>query len=542
MADPAGRFQADWALVLRQGSAYIRQVLTVTAESKPLNLGSVALVELNQPWALMAGTVKGSPIVSGSFFLGFESPLAETSVAGGEALAVLPIGMTVPPNDSRGWSSVVGVAPAGQLRRAFLAYIERERPRPYKPFLHWNSWFDLGYGYPFSQHDALDRIHAVGDELNKKRGVVIDAFLLDDGWDDTASLWQPGRDYKDGLAPLTQAAREYGASVALWMSPWGGYAPSKANRIATGRRDGITVENGGLALTDPKYYKIFHDTAQAMITLYGVNSFKFDGAGNAKWKLKGSPFSDDSDAILHLAADLRRQKPDLFLDFTNGSWASPFWLLHVDAIPRGGEDTSLEGVGSERQRWITYRDANVYSNYVMTGSLYPLNSLMLHGIVLGRKAEHLGAATQQDFVSEVHSYFGSGTQLQELYLSPSLLNEAEWDVLAEAAKWSRRNSSVLVDTHWIGGNPHTFEVYGWAAWSPEKAIVTLRNPSTHPQDFSLDVEQAFELPDGAAQRYTAHSPWAADAAQKPLLLEAGKPQTIHLAPFQVITLEANPQP
>jgi hypothetical protein len=128
-----------------------------------------------------------------------------------------------------------------------------------------------------------------------------------------------------------------------------------------------------------------------------------------------------------------------------------------------------------------------------------------------------------------------------MYITPSLLTEADWNVLAEAAKWSRRNAATLVDTHWIGGDPRWLQVYGWAAWSPQKAILTLRNPSTHAQDIVIDIAQAFELPAGAAQTYSAHCPWPADAAQSAIQLEAGKPYTFHLAPFQVLTLEAIPQ-
>jgi hypothetical protein len=81
-------------------------------------------------------------------------------------------------------------------------------------------------------------------------------------------------------------------------------------------------------------------------------------------------------------------------------------------------------------------------------------------------------------------------------------------------------------------------VYGWAAWSPQKAILTLRNPSALPQDITVDIAQAFELPAGAAQTYSAHSPWSADTAQSAIELESGKPYAFHLAPFQVLTLEA----
>jgi hypothetical protein len=74
------------------------------------------------------------------------------------------------------------------------------------------------------------------------------------------------------------------------------------------------------------------------------------------------------------------------------------------------------------------------------------------------------ADTGDDFEKEVHSFFGSGTQLQELYITPALLTKANWDTLAESARWSRAHSETLKDTHWIGGDPDKLQVYGWAAW------------------------------------------------------------------------------
>jgi hypothetical protein len=161
--------------------------------------------------------------------------------------------------------------------------------------------------------------------------------------------------------------------------------------------------------------------------------------------------------------------------------------------------------------------------------------------VYAQKAPDLSTDPGGDFRNEVHSYFGSGTQLQELYLTPSRLKDPDWDVLAEAAKWSRNNASTLVDTHWVGGDPRWLAVYGWAAWSAQKGILTLRNPSDKAQDFTLDIGQAFELPAGAPQHYMAHSPWASDASQPAVDLVAGEVHTFHLAPFEVLTLEAIPR-
>lgn len=541
LTDPAGRFQADWALVLREDSHYIRQMLTITATGQPLLLRGILMIDVRSAGISVAGTVKGSPLGTDEFFLGFESPLAESSVVGERGVSELHQDVPIDAGHSALYSAVIGVAPAGQMRRAFLGYLERERAHPYRTFLHYNSWFDIGYFTPYTQQDALNRIDAIGMELNKKRGVPLDSFLFDDGWDDRNDLWKIRSDFKHGFAPLKQAAAQYGAAPGIWLSPWGGYGKPKQERLAAAGRDGYEIVDGGLALSGPKYYARFHDAASAMVTDSGVNQFKLDGTGNADQVVKGSVFSSDFDAAIHLIGDLRLLKPDLFINLTTGTWPSPFWLLYADSIWRGGDDTDFAGVGSDRERWITYRDGDTYDRVVKAGRLFPLNSLMLHGIVYAQKASHLSTDPGGDFRNEVRSYFGSGTQLQELYITPSLLTEADWDALAEAAKWSRLNQATLVDTHWVGGDPRWLEVYGWAAWSPQKAILTLRNPSAEAQVFTVDIGLAFELPADTPRRYSAHSPWQENALQPAIELEAGQSHTFRLAPFQVLTLEAIPQ-
>jgi hypothetical protein len=163
---------------------------------------------------------------------------------------------------------------------------------------------------------------------------------------------------------------------------------------------------------------------------------------------------------------------------------------------------------------------------------------MLHGLIYARFAKNLDTDPGDDFTSEVRDYFGTGTQLQEMYITPSLLSPKNWDVLAQAAKWSRENASTLVDTHWVGGDPTSLEVYGWAAWSPAKGILTLRNPSDKPQSIDIDVQKVFELPSGAPTRYRMRSPFDRDIAA--VDLRAGQPHTFELKPFEVLTLESDP--
>ena len=98
----------------------------------------------------------------------------------------------------------------------------------------------------------------------------------------------------------------------------------------------------------------------------------------------GSPFDSDFDAAIHLIGELRAEKPDLYVNLTTGTYPSPFWLRYADSIWRGGEDHDFAGVGTSRQRWITYRDADTYEHVVRAGALFPLNSLMLHGMIYAR--------------------------------------------------------------------------------------------------------------------------------------------------------------
>jgi hypothetical protein len=55
------------------------------------------------------------------------------------------------------------------------------------------------------------------------------------------------------------------------------------------------------------------------------------------------------------------------------------------------------GTGSKRQQWITYRDSDTYKNIVQRGKLYPLNSLMLHGIIYAKQAKNLDTDSSHDF-------------------------------------------------------------------------------------------------------------------------------------------------
>ena len=291
-------------------------------------------------------------------------------------------------------------------------------------------------------------------------------------------------------------------------------------------------------MAGPKYYERFRSLCVEAVKNYGINQFKFDGIGENTTKSSGA--MRDFDAMLKLIAELRTLKPDLYINQTTGTWPSPFWLLYADSIWRGGEDHSfLPGKEPERERWISYKDNDVYEHIVGNSELFPLNSLMLHGIIYARHAHGLNYDTNNTFKSEVRAMFGNGTQLQEMYITPIFLTQDNWDVLADAAKWSRENADTLVDTHWIGGAPAEHQVYGWASWSPKKGILTLRNPTARIQEIRIDATKAFELPETAPKRYTLVSPFK-DQHLEMEAMNAGEEATFKLKPFEVLIVEALP--
>jgi len=546
LVDPAGRFVAVRQVRQPAGVNYTRTVVTVTNTGPAdLSIARIVLFDsaatgLDDATARVVGEFSGSPVVTDRHFLGVEHPLAENTVANGRVHCALPLMHPLRPGESVTASLVEGSYRPGQLRRDFLDYVERERVRPYGPFLHHNNWYNLGSGQTFSEAQVLGDIEFLGRELVERRGVKLDGFVLDDGWDDVHSLWRFHAGWPAGLKNMAAAAKRYGAAPGIWLSPWGGYSKAHDARIAAAAPEGFEMRGRNFSLAGPRYYARFSGLCASVVRDGGVAYFKFDGIGSTEETGRIDPAAGrDFDAMLRLVHDLRALRPGLYISQTTGTWPSPWWLFHVDNIWRDGDDNGFAGVGTNRQRWMTYRDGQTYANVVRRGPLYPLNSLMIHGVIYAANPRELSTDPGDDFASEVRTYFGAGTQLQELYLSPELLSAKNWDDLAAAAKWSRANTATLRDVHWLGGDPGKLEAYGWAAWSPSKGIVTLRNPSDHPANFALEAGAAFELPADGPKAFRVVSPYA-DAPAPVAALRVGEPVNIALRPFEVLVLECLP--
>ena len=530
----------NWEARLGDHANYIRQVVSISSGSA-IRIESVSLININNnnKGFYKGGAVDGSPLIRGNMFFALEHPMSSASLDKGKATIKIsrldPLTAAAPLTASAVW----GVTPKNQLRRGFLYYVERERAARYHQVLHYNSWFDISYGV-FKLNDSLclDRINVFGDSLVHKRNVKLNAFLFDDGWDDSRTLWKFNSGFNEGFSHLRSAAEKLNAGIGVWISPWGGYDKPKEQRIDFGKTQVPPFEtnDNGFALSGSVYNKRFTAVTTDFVQKYNVSMFKFDGVGAGNGASGASlKYQKDIEALLQLITNLRVIKPDLYFSLTVGTWPSVYWLKYGDVIWRAGEDTGLDGQGPKRQRWITYRDGQVYKNIVKRAPLYPLNALMNHGIVIaGNGLPDSLEMDNKNIQDEIWSFFGTGTSLQELYINPHLLNAANWDCLGKAAKWSDSNKSLFDDVHWVGGDPAKGEAYGYAAWKDGKGAVTLRNPGPQKIKYQATVSQLLDIPQREGENYAFYDARFDDHHQ----VSKGTRLIIELAPFQVLVMDA----
>jgi hypothetical protein len=225
---------------------------------KSLDIAEVRLDGIQLPQAKVVGITDGSPVVSEEMFFACEHPMAKHQVKDDRVIVTLKRYRPVEPERPWVLSWAAGVAPRGQMRGAFAYYVERERARPYAPFCYYISWFDIsGHDTTMNESQCLEVIEAFGQEMVVKRKTSLDAFVFDEGWSKTASLWKFHSGFPRGFAPLREAAAKYEAGLGTWISPFGGYGQRKEERLAFGRSQGYETNDEGFSLAGPKYFECF---------------------------------------------------------------------------------------------------------------------------------------------------------------------------------------------------------------------------------------------------------------------------------------------
>ncbi len=455
-------------------------------------------------------------------------------------------------------SSVLGFFEPGQQRRSFLAYSERERAAAYRLFIHYNDWYEIGITINNNQ-DPLKRnseswqlsmLETWKREMFQKRKTPIDCFVIDDGWDDFNSLWGFHAGFPRGFSRIDKALRGMKSGLGTWLGPVGGYGAAKNMRLGYWNKNHPKNQIGNFQLSNKEYFDAFVGRCSQMVRDYEMRYFKFDGI-STHFHAKGPGNLEDAEGIIRVLTALRKARNDIYLNTTVGTWASPFWFHYSDCVWRQENDFGQEGsAGDARDKWITYRDRLVHEVFVTGAPLFPINSVMTHGLIITKNGPpHVMSKTPENCIKEMRAAFGCGSSLMELYVDQDLMSQENgrlWDELAACIKWSRRNEDVLPDIHWVGGNPWDRatgdgSIYGWAAWNPEKCTLTLRNSSDSEKTLSTTLREILDVPPAVKKDKVTFKNSFKDQRSIPGLIgkavDVDTPINITLKPQEVIVLE-----
>ena len=517
-----GDLSITWRAVLRNGSHYLRTEMDIKAARDLSMKGIVAmnyLVAKNSAYTApeVVGNTRGAILASNHIFAGLETPMGLNSCKDeGNATHIEGLwrrNTTLKAGKTWNISSVVGLVAPNQLRRSFLAYSERERAVAWRPYPVYISWYELNidrnnapapsYKGNMTVEQCADVVSHWKTHFYDKYQMAPKAFVWDDGWDQYGT-WTFNPNFPNGFDEPANEAKQMGTGIGAWLGPVGGYGQSGEYRRAYWR------SKGGMQLSNEDYYNFFIRCCTNMIDLYDFRFFKFDGISaqaSAIGPDEGTRGEENAEAIISIERAVRQKRPDIFLNTTVGTWASPFWFHFTDAVWRQEGDYGEAGdQGTDRERWITYRDRLVYQNFIQRSPVCPINTLMTHGFILSRWGAVSKNMDYDGIVREMRCAFACGSGMVELYNDYKLMDEikdnqgnagALWKDLAECIKWQQEQADVLPDAHWVGGNPwdgKKANVYGWAAWNGKKSVLTLRNPSTSAQSFTTTLREALEIP------------------------------------------------
>ncbi|MAE60893.1 MAG: hypothetical protein CMJ49_05980 [Planctomycetaceae bacterium] len=561
------RLQVDLRVELGRDDFFMRKRLTLRAldgDARAVDRIDMEVLDTGMPGKPTGCTTEepwpaglGQPVYVYDLFVGVEFPAADNMADRCIAIAGYDLGRTVDRKPYVTHSCVCGVAEdEASVKDAFLEYIDRIRCRPVRMHCQYNSWWDLN-----TPQCTADQFSASVNEIHKqlgKRGAPpLDSYMLDHGWwTHGRGLWDVDRrKFPGGFGTVQQRVEKTGARIALWLSPSSWYGEGEKLR-----ERGYEVldwpDQGGqpiACLASPRYAQTLKRKLLWYMSRHRVNSWKLDG-----WVYRPCSEPDHAhpagkEGRYYLSAvvetwmrtlrAMRAQNPDVFINITCCTWLSPWFLTHVDAVWLNNcGDQGLMGEGLQRDRELTYRDDAYYRAFRVRGSArqFPLSSVYQIDPLKQKLGPNglpfVGKDSAQEFRKYLFMCLSRGSQLLEMGIAPSVFNDKDWDVLAAALKWARKNFSEISRARMIGGSPADGQVYGYSGWTKDRGVISLRNPAGQPQTFHVCLNHFIGVSEGSGP-FRRRTVIASAKASKAASFTYGATISMMLQPFEVVIWE-----
>ncbi len=505
-------------------------------------------------------TPNDGPVYADNFFLGLEFPKQDNSFDGEYIRLKHFPGKTIKPGEKMSSKkSVLGASPDTPLHRlkdSFLKYISEYRSTKVRNYKVYNTWFLLVFDQ--TEDKLLNAIKTHVKPLYD-RGIKLDGFVVDDGWQDRNTFWKVDhKNIPDGIGPESKIQFElhkYNCNLNLWMPLSGQYGLGERRKEDEFyKKLGYeTGTNWSLCLAPGN--KVFKAKKARILELAkeGVTSFKADFAflgcdkkGHHHLPNKYYGMEANVNGIIDIINSVRKINPNMFYYLTTAINKSPWWLNTNDILweSNGGDIKTYSGNSepTDALQRMSGRDEWHYQHNMRW--FVPQTSYMTHGIIGGNSDYNGLYASLQQFIDNAILYYARGVMWSEIYVTT--MDDTYWDALADVIKWSDRNWDILTQEPALSGGPSEHKPYYWAHFKGDNGLIILRNPTASERGIKIPLDETSRMPEHKGERYKAEVIKVSNLSNvKPKVLGYYSYNDVistTIKPWEVIVVKVSPDP
>ena len=490
--------------------------------------------QISSMWIGQHELMLGQPIYVNGLFIGSEFPATDTIIKDNETQIRYYSGKTFTRMQKDNqlttdgkfvtWQNVVGAAQGTDtsvVQTDFFDYIEDiATPTDFRK--QYNSWYDNMMS--ITDESIASSFNGIEKELAKNGVEPLDSYVVDDGWNNYYSVigdttyvgpgqdsgsgtpnqtgfWEFNNKFPNELYTSSSLANKFGSTFGVWVGPQGGYNYFGGfGRYIEASGTGYAQPNSALGTVvctgSRKYLKNFETMAIDYQNRFNVEYWKWDGFASRPCNGPDHDHMVGGDNNMYFTSDMweawtdlfdhvRENNPNIFINATCYVNLSPWLLQWVNTIwVQDSGDTGQLGTGERHQQKIYYRDQVYYQLYKHNQIQFPLKNIYNHDPIYG--VSDGSYATTEVFREFLFANAVRGTAFWELYYSPSIMDEAKWQVTADALAWAEENHNVLKNAKLFGNQPKD-GVYGYSSWNGNEGIVSFTNPTDQEQTYSLEI-------------------------------------------------------
>lgn len=498
----------------------------------------------------------GQPIYFQDFFAGGEFCMAENNIYNGYTTATYYYGRSFKELcDGSDLTTVTYVVGAGRkddfnvMRADFFEYVSTFA-RQAKFRVQYNSWYD--YMLDIDSEKITSSFIKIADGFKKADYRPLDCYVVDDGWTNykESKFWEFNSKFPNEFNKESELTKELNSTFGVWFGPRGGYTTQTVKYAKLLEKIGYfkNWRSQDICTGDPRYIADLCKKMADFCLKYNVEYYKIDGFAKKPCSAKhhGHPVGKGNGEYFYTFlweewlkgfAEIRKACPDVFLNITSYAHCSPWFLSMCDAIwINNSSDMGFNGKGSNLDQCLNYRDGRYCDFYETRQIQFPNAYVYNHEPCYAERNVNVSLPaikretivyTDEEFERYLTMCMMRGTCFVELYLSPSMLDDNKYKILAKVLKWTEDNIDIIKNSQYFGDDPKKGCIYGYYAYNDGQAIMAIRNSDDKPRSYALDNAKLSHTQGGysISQFYPTQ--------EKVEKVATGKEYNINLKPFEM---------